>query len=318
MFTVSVAFKNSGVAHMIDPSAARSRLALALDVDDAVHALALAKQLQPWFSVAKVGLELFSAAGPDAIVRLVDLGFDVFLDLKLHDIPTTVHNAAKVVGSLGAKYLTIHAMGGADMLAAGVEGFRSGAELAGLGAPIPLAVTVLTSDAAAPRHVLTRRLMLAMEVGAGGIVCAAEDLAELRQLAPRMVAVVPGIRLAGTPQQDQARSATPQAAIAGGADLLVIGRSVTQAPDPAAAADEIASNVTEALERREASFDPTTTLRARAAENAAKATPSPGSSATSTATARNKAAKKAVSKVPANAVPQDTTARRGARVKPQD
>src|SRR4051794_34764917 len=105
----------------------KDKLALALDMDDLVVALRVAKELQPFFGVAKIGLELFSASGPDAVVRLTDLGYDVFLDLKLHDIPTTVEKAARVIGSLGAKYLTIHATGGPVMLRAGVEGFRAGA-----------------------------------------------------------------------------------------------------------------------------------------------------------------------------------------------
>ena len=235
---------------MSEPSLARPHLALALDVDDSVRAIALAQQVKPWFGVAKVGLELYTAAGPDILIRLIDLGFDVFLDLKLHDIPTTVRKAATVAGSLGVKYLTIHAAGGLDMLTGGVEGFRTGADLAGLDAPIPLAVTVLTSDADAPRHILTKRLMLAMEAGAGGIVSAAEDLGEVRQLAPRMVAVVPGIRPSTADRHDQARAATPEEAIAAGADLLVIGRAVTEATDRAAAASTLHDTVAGALARR--------------------------------------------------------------------
>src|SRR3954465_1471919 len=106
----------------------RSRLALALDTDDAVEALRLAIELRPWFGVAKVGLELFTAAGPDVVARLVDSGFDVFVDLKLFDIPTPVERAARVVGSLGARYLTLHARDDAPMLRAGADGFRDGAE----------------------------------------------------------------------------------------------------------------------------------------------------------------------------------------------
>ena len=121
---------------------------------------------------------------------------------------------------------------------------------AGLDTPIPLAVTVLTSDADAPRHILTKRLMLAMEAGAGGIVSAAEDLGEVRQLAPRMVAVVPGIRPATAERHDQARAATPEDAIAAGADLLVIGRAVTEATDRAAAAAALHDTVEDALVRR--------------------------------------------------------------------
>src|SRR5256885_11909205 len=101
---------------------ARDRLALALDVDDLVAAGRLLRELKPWFGVAKVGLELFSAAGPDAVLAAADEGYDVFLDLKLHDIPNTVGRAARVLGALGASYLTLHASGGVPMLIAGVEG----------------------------------------------------------------------------------------------------------------------------------------------------------------------------------------------------
>ncbi len=214
----------------------RDRLALALDVDDLVVAQRLARQLQPWFGVAKVGLELYSAAGPEAVASLAEAGFSVLLDLKLHDIPTTVRKAARVVGALGAAYLTMHAHGGPVMLRAGVDGLRDGAEAAGLPPPRALAVTVLTSDDDAPAHILGRRVMTALEGGCAGVVCAAADVREAKELAPRMLAVVPGIRPPSTDRHDQARAATPQQALDAGADILVIGRAVTTAPDPAAAA----------------------------------------------------------------------------------
>src|SRR4051794_18479904 len=128
----------------------RRRLCLVLDVDDLVVAHRLAATLRPWFGVVKVGLELYSAEGPDAISSMVDLGFEVFADIKLHDIPTTVNKAARAFGSLGASYLTLHAFGGVDMMRAGVEGLRDGAEKAGLDEPCALAVTILTSDSGAP------------------------------------------------------------------------------------------------------------------------------------------------------------------------
>ncbi len=133
----------TGAVPATAPAGVRPRLALALDVDDVVIALRLARELQPWFGVAKVGLELYTAAGPDAVGSLAALGYDVFLDLKLHDIPTTVGRAAAVVGAYGVRYLTLHAMGGVPMLRAGVEGFHRGAERAGLEPPVALAVTVL-------------------------------------------------------------------------------------------------------------------------------------------------------------------------------
>ena len=227
----------------------RNRLALALDVDDLVEAVRIAKEVRQWFGVAKVGLELYTAAGPDAVVEMMNCGYRVFLDLKLHDIPTTVRRAARVVGALGASYLTVHASGGTTMLRAGVEGLAEGAQAAGLDAPTTaLAVTVLTSDEAAPDHVLSNRVKYALEAGCGGVVCAANDLSHARQLAPRLVTVVPGIRPAGTAQHDQARASTPEAALAAGADLLVIGRAVTTAADRAQAAAALVGPLQ--LERR--------------------------------------------------------------------
>lgn len=225
------------------PDEVRNRLALVLDVDDLVEAVRLAEELQPWFGVVKVGLELFSAAGPDAVVSLADLDFAVFVDLKLCDIPTTVGRAARVLGGLGARYLTMHAFGGPVMLRAGADGLAEGAAGAGLPLPTALAVTILTSDDGAPPHVLGSRVRAAMSGGCGGIVCAAADVAEAKRLGPRLIAAVPGIRLPGADADDQARAATPEAALAGGADLLVVGRTVTRAEDRAAAAAEIAAAV---------------------------------------------------------------------------
>jgi orotidine-5'-phosphate decarboxylase len=218
-------------------------MALALDVDDLVEAVRLARQLSPWFGVAKVGLELYTAAGPDAVGTMLDNGFDVFLDLKLHDIPTTVSKAASVCGALGAKYLTMHAHGGPDMLKAGVEGLRNGARNAGLDDPVAVAITVLTSDADAPDHIVPNRLRVAVESGCGGIVCSGVHLKDARELSPRTLRVVPGIRAAGAERHDQPTPVTPAEALSEGADLLVIGRAVTQADDPAAAAAELLGNL---------------------------------------------------------------------------
>jgi orotidine-5'-phosphate decarboxylase len=221
----------------------RDRLVLALDVDDLVVALRLARQLQPWFGVAKVGLELFSASGPDAVSAVADVGYDVFLDLKLHDIPTTVRRAARVIGALGASYLTLHARSGPTMLRAGVEGLREGAEAAGLPHPVALAVTILTSDGDAPAHILGHRVAAAVEAGCGGLVLAASDVREAKQLAPRLLMAVPGIRMASSDSHDQARPATPRQAVDVGADLLVVGRAVTAAADPPAAAAALTASL---------------------------------------------------------------------------
>jgi orotidine-5'-phosphate decarboxylase len=225
------------------PEDVRRRLALALDVDDLVAAVRLARELRPWFGTAKVGLELYSAAGPDAITSLADLGFDVFCDLKLHDIPTTVGRAARVLGALGTRYLTIHAAGGVPMLRAGAEGLREGAAGAELPAPVPLAVTVLTSEAEVSPHMLQQRVTAGLDAGVDGFVCAAPDLPVVRELAPAACIVTPGVRAEGAPVDDQARVATPQAALDAGSDLLVIGRAVTRADDPAAAAEALLGNL---------------------------------------------------------------------------
>jgi orotidine-5'-phosphate decarboxylase len=147
-----------------------------------------------------------------------------------------VGKAARVLGVLGASYVTMHAVGGVPMLRAGVDGLAEGAARAGLAPPMALAITVLTSDANAPAHVLGNRVRNAVEARCGGVVCAAADLHETRQLAPSLVTVVPGLRMPGMATNDQARVATPRAAFDAGADLLLIGRTVTASPDRAAAA----------------------------------------------------------------------------------
>jgi orotidine-5'-phosphate decarboxylase len=225
------------------PPEVRAALAIALDVDDSVVALRLARELQPWFGVAKVGLELYSAAGPDIVGALNDLGYDVFCDLKFHDIPTTVGRAARVIGALGATYLNFHAAGGAAMLRAGVEGLQAGASDAGLGTPMGLAVTILTSEGDAPRELLRARVRVALDAGCGGVVCAASDVADVKAQGPDLFAVVPGIRPEGVAVDDQARAATPADARAAGADLLVVGRAVTGAADPASAAAEVVGSI---------------------------------------------------------------------------
>jgi orotidine-5'-phosphate decarboxylase len=212
----------------------RDRLALALDVEDLAAAVALADRLHPWFGVVKVGLELFTAAGPAAVEKLTRPDRRVFLDLKLHDIPTTVGKAARQVGRLGVGYVTLHAAGGVDMLRAGVDGLATGAADAGLDdRPVALGVTVLTSDPDA--SAFPARLAAAAEGGCGGVVCSVRELPVVKDRS-QLLAVVPGIRLPGGATHDQARVGTPADAIAAGADLLVIGRAVTAAPDPEAAA----------------------------------------------------------------------------------
>ncbi len=216
----------------------RDVLALALDTNDLTEAARLAGSLSEWFRVAKVGLELFCTAGPAAVNTMIDLGFDVFCDLKLHDIPNTVGRASRVVGGLGVSYVTLHAAGGPHMLRAGVQGLAEGAH--GLDVqPEALAVTVLTSEADAPEGLLAQRMELAAQSGCGGIVCAAPDLAVADAHAAGLTRVVPGIRMPGDDVGDQRRVATPGAALASGASLLVVGRAVTASSDPRAAAQRL-------------------------------------------------------------------------------
>lgn len=228
-------------------STARDRLAIALDTPSLDTAVSIAKAVQPTIGVAKVGLELFSAAGHEAVQVMQNLGMDVFLDVKLHDIPNTVRGASKVLGSLGVRYLTVHAAGGEAMLAAAVNGLSEGASEAGLPAPVTLAVTVLTSEPSASPELLNERLAAAVAAGCAGVICAAPDLPVIKGAAPNIIAVVPGIRPTGTPVHDQGRVATPGDAIQSGADILVIGRAVTTADDPAAAAAAIAAEVAQAI-----------------------------------------------------------------------
>ncbi|MGD0085483.1 MAG: orotidine-5'-phosphate decarboxylase [Acidimicrobiales bacterium] len=215
----------------------RGQLALALDVEDLRAARLLVSRVAPYFGVVKVGLELFIAVGPAAVEAFRSDGLAVFLDLKLHDIPTTVRRAASQARSIGATYLTVHAAGGEAMLRAAVEGFGPTVSGGILG------VTVLTSDPEAPESVIAARAELAARTGCVGVVCAASDLGTVRKVAPGLTAVVPGIRLAGGSNDDQARAATPFAAASAGAGLLVVGRAVTSASDPAAAAREVAEQV---------------------------------------------------------------------------
>jgi orotidine-5'-phosphate decarboxylase len=221
----------------------RRRLALALDFDDLVLAMRWASRLKVWFGVAKVGLELFSAAGPQVVAELLDAGFEVLVDMKLADIPTTTRKAARVLGALGATYLTVHTSAGLSVLRAGAEGLAEGADKAGLPSPAALGVTILTSEADAPADLLRARVAMAQEAGCGGVVCAAPDLVDVRTVAPSLFRVVPGIRPAGWGTDDQGRVATPAEAVRAGADLLVIGRAVTQVADPEPVAAAIMAEV---------------------------------------------------------------------------
>jgi orotidine-5'-phosphate decarboxylase len=230
----------------IDPiEEARKRLIIALDYPNAAAAFDLVDRLESrcmWF---KVGLELFVAAGPSLVEQLVERGYSIFLDLKFNDIPNTVAGAVKSGAALGARLMTIHASGGPAMLAAAQTALQGLAD-----APQLLAVTVLTSmdqsqvaavgverSPAAQVELLAR---MGLSAGINGFVCSPQEVAALRKLAgPEAVLVIPGIRPAGGEVGDQKRVATPADALRQGASYLVVGRPITQAPDPAAAAAEI-------------------------------------------------------------------------------
>ncbi len=211
----------------------------ALDTTDAAQAAEWARALKGAVGGVKIGMEFFYAHGREGYETVAAAGLPVFLDLKLHDIPTTVERSSRVMGALGVSYLTMHAHGGAAMLRAGVEGLAEGAVAAEVEPGVAVAVTVLTSDNTAPEHIVPRRAALAAESGCGAIVCAADDLSEVRQLTPRLERIVPGIRPVGAERNDQVRAVTPAEAAEAGAQLLVIGRPVTRADDPASAARSI-------------------------------------------------------------------------------
>lgn len=231
---------------------ARERLIVALDVPDAAGALALVNRLEGncrWF---KVGMELFTAAGPAILEPIIERGHAVFLDLKFHDIPNTVAGAVRSAAGLGVQMLTVHASGGPAMLAAArgaLDGMSDPPEL--------LAVTVLTSmdseqmqavglgrEPAGQVALLARMGLLA---GMRGFVCSPQEVATLRELTgPEGVLVVPGIRPAGAELGDQRRVATPGDALRAGASYLVVARPIVQAADPAAAAKAILHEMAEA------------------------------------------------------------------------
>jgi len=233
------------------PGDPRHRLAVALDYPDVTQALALVDRLGQTCHWYKVGMELYYAAGNSIVQQLRDRGFDVFLDLKLHDIPNTVAGAVRSATQAGASLLTIHAGGGAAMMTAAAVAASSS------GAPRLLAVTVLTSMdahelagigiAASPAVQVLRLAKLAQISGINGVVCSPEEVAMLRkEIGSDTMLVVPGIRPTGSTAEDQKRTATPTQAIIDGASLLVVGRPITRATDPASAAQAILYEIEQA------------------------------------------------------------------------
>jgi orotidine-5'-phosphate decarboxylase len=205
----------------------------ALDVSTLEEADRLARVLAPHVGMLKVGLELAWSAGPDAI-RRVAAHAPVFADCKLHDIPTTVERAAANVARLGVAMLNVHALGGEAMMRAGVAGARRGAADAGVAPPLVVAVTVLSSHAGEELASPTSLAFEAKAAGLDGVVVSGEDVEDVRATCgEEFCLVVPGIRPSGSNGHDQVRVLTPVEAIERGADFLVIGRPVTEAPDPA-------------------------------------------------------------------------------------
>jgi len=214
-------------------------LIVALDVSDLDAAERLARALDGEVGLIKVGLELFSAHGPPAVLRLRDHG-PVFLDLKLHDIPTTVERAAHNCARLGASMITVHALGGEGMIAAACRGAALGAEVSGHPAPVVAAVTVLSSLGGESLASPASLAFEAMSAGATAAVVSGEDVSVVREVVgDAFCLVVPGIRPAGSNGHDQVRVLTPEDALARGADYLVVGRPITESPDPAGAARSI-------------------------------------------------------------------------------
>ena len=242
---------------------ARNKLIVALDVSSAGDAALAADKLRGHVGLFKVGAELFCAEGPPVVRELITKGDKVFLDLKFNDIPNTVRAAARGAARLGVSMFTVHANGGFKMMQAALDGAREGAESAGKTRPLVLAVTVLTSlngedlkgigFGGTPEEVVVRLARLAQSAAVDGIVASPKEITAIRKACgPKLVIVTPGIRpvaAAGSAQSrdDQARIATPLAAIKSGANYLVVGRPVLKAPDPAAAANEIVGEMERAF-----------------------------------------------------------------------
>jgi len=223
----------------------KDRIIVALDTDSPDEALEVVSSLRGEVGLYKVGMELFPRGGPDIVGRIREAGADVFLDLKFHDIPNTVAGAVKSAVALGVRFATVHASGGKAMLAAAAraaEGTRT----------TLLAVTVLTSldsgDLAeigfsgTPAESVLRLAGLASAEGIGGIVCSAQEVSAVRErVGNSVVLVTPGVRLPEDAAGDQKRVVTPEEAVRRGADYLVVGRPITKAQDPVAAARRFAA-----------------------------------------------------------------------------
>jgi orotidine-5'-phosphate decarboxylase len=233
-------------------SVADPRVIVALDFADAAAAEAMVQRLSPSLCRLKVGKELFTAAGPRLVENLAHGGYDVFLDLKYHDIPNTVAQACKAAAALGVWMVNVHALGGRAMMSAACEAVANASRR-----PHMIAVTVLTSHAAedladvglegTPRSAAERLARLARDSGMDGVVCSAQEAPALRaQNGERFLLVTPGIRTVADAANDQKRITTPADAVRNGASYLVVGRPITKAADPIAALTAINREIEEA------------------------------------------------------------------------
>ncbi len=227
---------------------------VALDVPPAEAALALARQVAPAVGACKIGSELFTRAGPEIVRRVRATGAAVFLDLKFHDIPNTVAKAVAAAVRLDVQMLTVHTSGGGEMLRAAEDSAQRAARECGLPAPLVLGVTVLTSlDDRALGEIgfvsnaagqVERLARLAVQAGLRGLVCSPLEVAALRRHLPAHVQLVtPGIRTGAETADDQKRTLTPKAALAAGANWLVVGRPIYAAENPRAAAEKILASL---------------------------------------------------------------------------
>jgi orotidine-5'-phosphate decarboxylase len=255
---------------------AEDRLLVALDVDALGEADRLLDLLAGAVTACKIGSQLFTAAGPAAVEHARKRGLRVFLDLKFHDIPATVAGAVREATRLGVALLTVHASGGRVMMRAASEAAAAAATEFGVPRPLVLGVTVLTSldradlgrdlgVASSVEGLVLQLAERARDAGLDGCVASPREIRMLRTLLPRSwVIVTPGVRPAGGSADDQARTATPGAAMRAGADYLVVGRPITAAPDPAAAAQQILDEMMRAEGERPASQTPPSAVRAAA------------------------------------------------------
>lgn len=230
--------------------AAKDRIFCAIDTTDLDHAIDLATRLSGVIGGAKLGKEFFAAHGPQGVKAVAAAGMPVFLDVKYHDIPNTVAGAIRAVTPLGLRIVNVHAAGGLEMMKRAGEAAREAADKAGVAAPWVIAVTILTSldendlDEIGLRGPLSERVVkmaeLTQKSGLDGIVCSAREIEPVRAACgPDFKLITPGIRPAWASSDDQKRIVTPRDAVATGSDVLVIGRPITKAEDPVAAARRI-------------------------------------------------------------------------------